>query len=207
MVRFVETTEELNDTNLSRSGTMIYVGISDDARNLWYNWDKNQRADIHFSKHSIKETDMRVKTASFTTNQQVDLTTGQYCVLITSPQFENFAGVILSEEYDEKTGLYTYQCQDWSRKHMGKTNMKIITSNLWNVLCYLISNGNVLLTHTQKDLDNWKDALSGLRPASEYNQVDWGSIVNFNPMTQVHRIMRRIGGIRVFILIPVRYRK
>ena len=190
MVRFVETTEEIADTNLSRSSTKLFIGRLKDSRQL--SGDLVEKGvETLFSKHQIKETDMRIKTASFTTNQPLDLTDGQFCVLIASPQFENFAGVILSEEYDEKTGLYTYQCQDWSRKHMGKTNMKIITSNLWNVLCYLISNGNVLLTHTQKDLDDWKYHLSGLRPASEYNQVDWGSIVNFNPMTQVHPMLIR----------------
>ena len=191
MVRFVETTEELNDTNLSRSSTKLFIGRLKDSRQLISSDLAVNGVETKFSKHNIKETDMRIKTASFTTNQPLDLTDGVYCVLITSPQFENFAGVILSEEYDEKTGLYTYQCQDWSRKHMGKTNMKIITSNLWNVLCYLISNGNVLLTHTQKDLDTWKEHLSGLRPASEYNQVDWGSIVNFNPMTQTHPMLIR----------------
>ena len=191
MVRFVETTEELNDTNLSRSSTKLFIGRLKDSRQLIASDLRVNGFETPFSKHNIKETDMRIKTASFTTPHQLDLTDGVYCVLITSPQFENFAGVILSEEYDEKTGLYTYQCQDWSRKHMGKTNMKIITSNLWNVLCYLISNGNVLLTHTQKDLDTWKEHLSGLRPASEYNQVDWGSIVNFNPMTQTHQMLIR----------------
>ena len=98
MVRFVETTEELNDTNLSRSSTRLFIGRLKDSRQL-SGWDLMEKGvETLFSKHSIKETDMRIKTASFTTPHQLDLTNGQYCVLISSPQFENFAGVILSEE-------------------------------------------------------------------------------------------------------------
>ena len=190
MVRFVETTEELNDTNLSHSGTKIRVAIHADAMSTTITWEDTD-PEIRFSKHSIKETDMRVKTASFTTNQPLDLTNGQHCVLIASPSFENFAGIILSEEYDEKTGLYTYQCQDWSRKHMTKTNTKVVNINLWHLLCNMITNTDVPLIHTQADLDKYKKQLSGLRPASVYNQVDWGSIVNFNPMTQTHNMLIR----------------
>ena len=191
MVRFVETTEEISNTNLSSTGTKIRVAVHADATSLWVDWEKN-KVEINFSKHNIKETDMRVKTASLTTPQPLDLTTGQHCVLIASPSFENFAGIILSEEYDEKTGLYTYQCQDWSRKHMSKTNTRVGDNvPIWNVLANFITNTNVPLHHTQADLDKWKDVLSGLRPASEYNQVDWGSIINYNPMTQTHKMLMR----------------
>ena len=191
MVRFVETTEELNDTNLSRSGTRVFTANMNDSRQLTVSELMTVGKEIRFSKHQIKETDMRIKTASFTTNQPVDLTNGVFCVLIVSPSFENFGGIILSEEYDEKTGLYTYQCQDWSRKHMTKGNRRVSVNNLWHLLCNLITSGGVPINHTQADLDKWKYHLSGLRPASEYNQVDWGSIVNFNPMTQTHNMLIR----------------
>lgn len=190
MVRFVETTEELNDTNLSRSSTKLFIGRLKDSRQL--SGDLVEKGvETLFSKHQIKETDMRVKTASFTTNQPLDLTDGQFCVLIASPQFENFSGVILSEEYDEKTGLYTYQCQDWSRKLMGKRNWRYVNGSMWSLLCNLITNNGVPLDYTQKDLDEYKYHLSGLRPRSEYNQVDWGSIVNFNPMSQQNYLLIR----------------
>ena len=191
MVRFVETTEEIADTNLSRSSTKLFIGRLKDSRQLISSDLGVNGFETPFSKHNIKETDMRIKTASFTTPHQLDLTNGQYCVLITSPQFENFAGVILSEEYDEKTGLYTYQCQDWSRKHMSKSIWRYVNGSMWSLLCCLITNNGVPLDYTQKDLDAWKEHLSGLRPRSEYNQVDWGSIVNFNPMSQQNYLLIR----------------
>ena len=70
---------------------------------------------IKFTKFQIKETDLRVKTATFSSPTYLDLTTGQYGVLLLSPYHENFGGVILSVEYDEDNELYNYQCQDWSR--------------------------------------------------------------------------------------------
>ena len=71
-----------------------------------------------YTKYQIKETDMRVKTMTFTSPHYFDLTEGQYWVLITSPFHENFSGILLKVEYDASNGLYSYQCQDMSRLFM-----------------------------------------------------------------------------------------
>ena len=86
--------------------------------NIIGSWKKAQV--MPYSKYDIKESDFRVKTATFTTNHYIDLTTGQYAILISSKYHENFSGVILDVDYDEDKGEYTYQCQDWSRRYIGK---------------------------------------------------------------------------------------
>ena len=95
---------------------------------------------LKFTKFQIKETDLRVKTATFSSPTYVDLTTGQYCILLLSPYHENFGGVILSVEYDEDNELYNYQCQDWSRQWLNKTTYNIFSNSvdiyhlLWSLL-------------------------------------------------------------------------
>ena len=76
---------------------------------------------LHYSKYQIKETDLRVKTATFSSPDYIDLTTGLYAVLISSRYHENFSGIVLDVDYDPSTGIYNYQCQDWSRTYMRKT--------------------------------------------------------------------------------------
>ena len=92
----------------------IFIGKMNDATLFPYmTWVKDKTcSQIFYTKYNIKETDMRVKTATFTSPEFFDLTTGVFVVLISSKWHENFSGRILDVEYDEETGLYTYQCQD-----------------------------------------------------------------------------------------------
>ena len=71
--------------------------------------------EIPFSEFVITETDLRVKTATFSSPYHIDLTNGRACVWIQRKYGENFGGVILSCEYDGTTGMYNYSCQDWNR--------------------------------------------------------------------------------------------
>lgn len=75
----------------------------------------NEPYEIMFSEFTITETDLRVKTATWTSPQYVDLTKGRACVWIQRKYGENFGGVILSCEFDESSGLYKYEAQDWNR--------------------------------------------------------------------------------------------
>ena len=45
---------------------------------------------VQFEKYQIKETDLRKKTATFTTPHYFDLTKGKTCIVIASPYHENF---------------------------------------------------------------------------------------------------------------------
>ena len=71
--------------------------------------------EIPFSEFVITETDLRVKTATFSSPYHIDLTNGRACIWIQRKYGENFGGVILSCEYDGTTGMYNYSCQDWNR--------------------------------------------------------------------------------------------
>ena len=96
---------------------------------------------VIYTKYDIKETDFRIKTASFTSPTFYDLTTGKYAVLIQSKYHENFGGILLDVEYDEDKGLYTYQCQDWSRQYISKFEMWTNSVKLYNVMLWLVSKG------------------------------------------------------------------
>ena len=97
------------DVNLVQNHSFVYVGRFPNAKSTTLStdfWKNNLK--IYWSKYQIKETDMRQKTASFTSPHYFDLTTGLYTVLITSPYHEDFGGIILSVDYDKSTGLYNY---------------------------------------------------------------------------------------------------
>ena len=54
----------------------------------------SEGTNIHYSKYSIKETDLRIKTATFSSPDYIDLTTGMYAILISSKYHENFSGIV-----------------------------------------------------------------------------------------------------------------
>lgn len=96
-----------------------------------------------YKKYSIKEEDMRIKTASFVSPNYIDLTTGQYAIRIVSKYHENFAGILLDVDYDEDTDLYTYQCQDFSRLYMGKCECIWNKSRIYDGLLQLLAHGQM----------------------------------------------------------------
>lgn len=192
MTAIKKTNEIIPDSNLSYAkDTYIYIARKKIASDIVILWDKKQS--IQWSKYQIKESDMRTKTATFTTNQYLDLTTGQYCVLITSPYHEDFAGVIMNVEHDPSTDLYSYQCQDFSRIYQSKCEAIISKVNVHRLLQYLITKGNVPLRgNVKKQRKKYKKSLSGLRPAYQYWEPAWGGIIkNYNPMTVKRKMIIR----------------
>ena len=149
---------------------------------------------LPYTKYQIKETDMRIKTATFTTSVHYDLTQGQYAILIKSKYHENFAGVILDIEYDEKTKLYTYQCQDFNRKYIEKFELAVGNAKLYNLLRYLLTFGEIKpwSKPTKKQLKAQKLHLSGLRALGKYDQSLYkGNLYKKNPFKQsISLIMR-----------------
>ena len=146
---------------------------------------------IRFSKYQIKETDLRVKTASFTTNQYIDLTKGKVCVLFVSPYHENFGGVILNVDYDEKNGLYTYQCQDHSRTWQTKINLRQLGKCSYyqiiqSLLCNYQDNGfNVPKSVLKANSVN----LSGLKPLSAYNELNLGGVLKISGLASKNQFI------------------
>lgn len=184
MVAITKTNETNYDTNLVQNQTYIYVCRKGGGNQVIVDWKHKDL--IYWKSYEIKETDMRQETASFVTPQYFDLTTGVYCVLISSPYHKAFGGVILSVEYDEEEGLYTYQCQDFSRIYNSKVDLMAVNITTHRLLKHLITKAGVPLTGkiNKKTQKAWKNVLSGLRPAYQYEQKYYGSTKNFNPMTE-----------------------
>ena len=144
-----------------------------------------KKGDIYFTNYEITETDPRVKTAKFTTPLYFDLTRGRQYAQITSPYHENFGGQILDVDYDKKTGLYTYQCQDGRRAYLSKrrtTRTGETATTIYDSLESLLivpaisTRGNIPAPLPQDLRENAKSLLSGLRPLEAYN-------LKFSPIT------------------------
>ena len=185
MVALSKTKEITYNANLVQNKSHIKISRIKDPQTLQY-FDWKYYDDIHWKEYEIKETDMRQKTATFSSPNYFDLTTGVYAVLITSPVHANFGGVILSVEYDEEKGLYDYKCQDFSRFYQSKIFLNASKKPLYRVLQLLISkcHFDIRKKPSKKFLKDYKQLLSGLRPASHYDQKLAGSTISFNPMTQ-----------------------
>ena len=176
--------ETLQNVNLSKQNDVhLFIARKGHAMGMITNWENKK--ELNWKKIQIKESDFRSKTASFTTPTYLDLTIGQYIVLIVSNSHEGFGGIIMDVEYDKKEGLYTYQCQDWSRTYQSKVDMRIATDiNMYRVFQHLITTGSIaLLGNVKKDIKGFKDILSGLRPAYAYWEKAWGgTLANYNFM-------------------------
>ena len=139
---------------------------ADNPNHFVGDWSKSQN--MPYTKYTIKESDMRVKTASFVSPNYVDLTIGQYAIRIISKYHENFAGILLDVEYDEDTGLYTYQCQDFSRLYISKFEAIWDKMKVYECLMQLICRGQI---NTKKfSRKGFEDILSGLCPLKMYDQ-------------------------------------
>ena len=169
----------VNKDTISNNKGIIRVGIKKNARAPIVSWDGTLIK--RWKNYTIKETDMRVKTASFTAPVKLDMTEGQWIVHISHPSHEPFAGIILSREYDHKTGLSTYQCQDFSRNYMSKVAVAATNVPIYNLLRSLLCRGDLSFYPKQKELDTYAKMISGLKPLSVYDQEKWGSVVKFNP--------------------------
>ena len=164
------------------------------------------RKRYEFTKYQIKETDMRVKTATFTSPHYFDLTTGQFHCLIVSPYHENFSGILLKVEYDADSDMYNYQCQDMSRWFMTKGSIRGQVDTSWKFNSEEITSVTTKLSDNQwtyyDSIANWcaitkigdrltdaaKDTyrkrLSGLRPLDYYNWEYAGGVLKGNGLTQ-----------------------
>ena len=127
--------------------------------------------EFRYTKYNIKETDMRIKTATFTSPNYIDLTTGMYHVLISSPYHENFAGVILDVEYDKDTGLYNYQCQDYSRMYIQITATVLSKGvSIYSGLICLLTRGALKpkVKYTSKEKKNFDKIVADQKKNSTY---------------------------------------
>lgn len=189
MTAIVKTNEKVTG-NYAVNNSYIFIARKSSATGLVINWTNYYS--IPWGKYTIKESDFRSKTATFSTPQYLDLTTGQYCILIISNLHEGFGGTIINIEYDYNTGLYNYQCQDFSRAYQGKVDLVSTKATMHRVLQYLITQGGVPLKgNVSKQKKIYKKVLSGLLSKYKYAQKAFGSILDFNPMTEKKNIIIR----------------
>ena len=169
---------------------------------------------LNYTKYNIKESDFRVKTATFTSPDYIDLTEGVYAVLISSRYHENFSGLILDVDYDAETKLYSYQCQDWSRTYTEKRDwFNNGTVTLYDMLVSLITRMQINelvkqnakkkkgdktkikhtnYTYNKAEKKHFKKTLSGLRPIGMYNQKLYtGNKYTGNPFKKKLKVIMR----------------
>ena len=168
-------------------------------------WHDRKR--YEFTKYQIKETDLRVKTATFTSPHYFDLTTGQFHCLIVSPFHENFSGILIKCEYDASTDMYNYQTQDLSRWYMTKSLYHTLTKSKWtwsgdslelksveteisqdftyyDTIASYCTQGAMSLPTTDAKKNTYRKRLSGLRPLDYYNWEYSGGVLKGNGLTQ-----------------------
>ena len=79
----------------------IYIKLMGDKQKI--SWKKTQT--LPFISYDFDEDGYREKSATIKTNQHLDLSTGTWQVLIVG-KHENFAGIILTEDYDAANNSY-----------------------------------------------------------------------------------------------------
>ena len=181
-----------NRSNIS--SCHIYVGVKPDGAKLMGRLDIKKMSEIPWTKYQIKETDMRVKTANFTTPTKLDLTQGVLAVKIVSSKHESFTGELLKNDHTENSdGTYTYQCQDMSREFQSK--WESITNGISNyrILQTLLTAGLIGLNikidkNVKRDC---KVPWSGLRPLDMYQGSLWGNPVKTNMLAQKPKLVIR----------------
>ena len=182
-----------SENNLVTPQSYVYISLKSSGDSLFTKVDSKNEKQINWTKYQIKETDMRQKTANLTTPVQLDLTEGVHIIRIVSALHENFIGEILTNEYDEDAGLYTYQCQDLSREYQSKFDLIVKNANVYRVLKTLLTAGRLgINTKLTKSInEKYRQYWRGLRPLELYNQKLWSNPVNFNPMTLKNNMILR----------------
>lgn len=98
----------------------------------------NKTYEIPITKVEISEEDLRVKSAKFSSYKEIDLSANMYYVEIKYKGEKIYSGIILNMEYDEKTGIYSYQSLGHQRWLTSKTwfvfNPTSKTKNLYEAL-------------------------------------------------------------------------
>ena len=98
----------------------------------------NKSYEIPITKVEISEEDLRVKSAKFSSYVEIDLSANMYYVDIKYWNEKIYSGMILNMEYDEKTGIYSYQSLGHQRWLTSKTwfvfNPTSKTKNLYEAL-------------------------------------------------------------------------
>ncbi len=138
-----------------------------------FNWDNSYQ--IPFEKFSIDEGDHENRTATFTSDTNLELEDKSVAIKITG-DFPTFSGLVLSKQ-KKPQNLYEYKCQDWNRLYMSKPLMNE-NKTVIEIIKQLLSFAD----------DSTVDVHAGLLSLDKYEQSGYGSVVSFNPMKNKKQI-------------------
>lgn len=185
-------------TTMNDTESYIYVGYATKPTALYLaDTFYKDRLKIPFVKYQIKETDRRIKTASFTSSEYFDVTKGKLIVVISSKYHENFVGIILNCEYDEDNGVYTYNCQDWSRTYISTSYSFSKNVTYYELIQARLIKYSGKYPIPESTLKEYSKVLSGLHPLSEYKQQPFKNIESFNPLESKPQLITDKSGIEL----------
>ena len=175
----------------------IYVKVI--SNKLKISWKKAQ--ELPFTSYDIDEEGYREKSASIKTVQHLDLSAGTYIVLIVG-NHENFAGVILTEDYDAANNTYTYKCKDFHVLYNDKFTRTYKKANGRRILTDLLTFDKInqekvskkkklktdkVTGYPKKHLEKYARQLNGMKANSKYEMKNYGSKKAFNPLSKQYK--------------------
>ena len=172
--------------------TKIYIKVFDNK--LKISWKNAQ--ELPFIDYTIDEDKYREKTCTIKTNQHLDLSAGTWQVLIVDEDHENFAGVILTEDYDVSNNAYSYNCKDFhvlyadkfTKTYKKATGRRILTDLLtFNKINSAAKKGVKVTGYPKKVLKKFARQLNGMQANSKYEMKNYGAGKAFNPLTKQYK--------------------
>lgn len=178
---------------------MSKIYIKPLSNKLKISWKKSQK--LPFISYDIDEENYREKSATIKTSQHLDLSTGTWQVLIVG-EHENFAGIILSEDYDAANNTYSYKCKDFhvlyrdkfSKTYKKATGRRILTDLLtFNQIAEAKKSKkkkvkkDKVTGYPKKLLEKYARQLNGMKSNAKYEMKKYGSKKAFNPMTSQYK--------------------
>ena len=180
--------------------TKIYIKTFHDK--LKISWKGSQ--ELPFISYDIDEDNYREKQATIKTNQHLDLTAGTWQVLIVG-EHENFAGIVLSEDYDSANNSYSYKCKDFHVLYRDKLTKTYKKANGRRILTDLLTFNKIaeiqdksgkgkkkvkkdkVTGYPLKHLQKFSRQLNGMLANSKYEMKNYGSKDSFNPLTKQYK--------------------
>ena len=177
----------------------MVIYIKPMSNKLKISWKGSQK--LPFISYDVDEDNYREKSASIKTNQHLDLSTGTWQVLIVGDH-ENFAGIILSEDYDVANNNYTYKCKDFHVLYRDKFSKTYKKATGRRILTDLLTFNKIAEAKTPKGkkikkdkvtgypkrlLEKYSRQLNGMGANSRYEMKKYGSKKAFNPLTAKYK--------------------
>lgn len=179
---------------------VVYIKLFHDKTKI--SWRKSIKLPI--IEYSIDEDGYREKSASIKTTNHLDLSAGTWQVLIVG-KHENFAGIILTEDYDAANNTYTYKCKDfhvlyndkYTKTYKKATGRRILTDLLtFNKIAEMqdqVKKGKKKLQKDKvtgyplKHLKKFARQLNGMKANRYYEMKNYGSKTKFNPLSKQYK--------------------